>query len=86
MRMIYGGFLPCSGSFTDRKTGKEINWKNLRVLLSTNGNPGLYKAPFSDAFLDLFKALPLGSEVDVCFDFYGKIEGFAAVEGGGNHA
>lgn len=87
MKMIYGGFLPMSGTFTDKKTGKEIEWKNVKILLSADSlRAGLYKAPYSDTLISALKSIPSGVPVDVCFDFYGTVEKLVRIEGGDNHA
>ena len=87
MVMNYGGFLVCSGKFTDKKTGKEIDWKHIKVLLGVDASRvGVYKIPYSDAVRTALRSLPAGCPINVSFDFYGNIEGFTRVEGGGNHA
>ena len=86
MQMVYGGYLPVSGVFTDKK-GKEIEWKNIKILLSADGSrAGLYKAPYSDEFISVLRGIPADVLVDVCFDFYGNVEKLLRVEGGENHA
>lgn len=86
MKMVYGGYLPLSGVFRD-KNGKEIEWKNIKLLLSADGTrAGLYKAPYSEEFITLLRSLPSDVLTDVSFDFYGNVETLRRVEGGGNHA
>lgn len=86
MKMVYGGYLPVSGVFTD-KMGKEIEWKNIKILLSADGSrAGLYKAPYSEEFIGLLRSLPSDILTEVSFDFYGNVEALRRIEGGVNHA
>ena len=87
MIMRYGGFLVMSGLITDKKTGKNSEWQNIKVLLSPDGSrAGLYKMSFSDAVIPALRSIPLGVPADVSFDFYGNVEKITRIEGGGNHA
>ena len=83
MIMNYGGFLVCSGTFTNEKTGKTIDWKHIKALLGVDtSRVGVYKIPYSDTVLTALRSLPVGCPINVSFDFYGNVEGFTRVEGG----
>ena len=86
MKMIYGGYLPLTGTFTDKKTGKDVSWHHIKVLLSPDGaRSGVYKAPYSDDFIKIIRAIPVGTRCDVFFDFYGNVENIMRCVGGSNH-
>lgn len=79
-KSIYGGFIECGGTFKD--SGKQ--WSNCNVLIAdyhSGGKPmkaQVVKA--ASSMVDTLYAIPVGSIVELSYDYYQRIIGINVVK------